>query len=354
MKTTSKPFALKMVFSVSFLFLSLFLASNILASNIQGIVYDRQRNALADIDIELLNDYYQVIKRTRTEGSGRYQFDGLSDGRYTVKALAFRYDLEDQEMPVEISTQGVSVSSAQGGGSSIGQGNGTFIQDFYLSPKKGGLRDSELGVVFAQDVPKEAKKSYDLALDDFKAKRADAGFTNLKKSIELFPTYYQALMRFGAELFSRRQYLDSAQVYMKAAEVNPKSALSFFYVGYALHNLGKQYNKSALKALTMAQTLAPVSPQVLWLLGKVERAEGKTADAEKHLLAAKKQATTPIPEVHMELSQLYANDLKKYKEAADELELYLKASKAEKEEEKKTKKIIADLREKAKQQVSSK
>ena len=352
MKTTSKPFALKMVFSVSFLFLSLFLASNILASNIQGIVYDKQRNALADIDIELLNDYYQAIKRTRSDGSGRYQFDGLNDGRYTVKALAFRYDLEDQEIPVEINTQGITVS---GTSSTLSQGNGTFIQDFYLLPKKGGLRDSELGVVFAQEIPKAAETAYKTAIEDFSKKRDEAGFNNLKLALQNFPTYYNALHRFGLELFLRKQYLEAAQAFMEAVKVNPKSATSFYYLGFSFFNLGEKYHKAATTSLNQALILAPASPQVLYLLGKVERASGKFVEAEKHLLQAKKVSATKVPEIHKELAQLYANDLKKFSEAADELELYLKASKLSDEDEKKTKTLIAELRAKAKtQSVSSK
>jgi tetratricopeptide (TPR) repeat protein len=345
MKPASKPFALKMVFSVSFLFLSLFLASNIFASNIQGVVYDKQRNILPDIDVELLNDYYQSIKRTRTDGSGRYTFDGLNDGRFTVKVLAFRYDLEDQEIPVEINTQGIQVSAS---GTSVGQGNGTFIQDFYLLPKKGGLRDSELGVIFAQEIPKEARSAYELALQDFSKKRDEAGFNNLKKALGVFPTYYQALHRFGLELFMRKQYLEAAQAFMEAVKVNPKSATSFYYLGFAFFNLGEKYNKAATTSLNQAFILAPASPQVLYLLGKVERATGKFTDAEKHLLQAKKLSTAKIPDIHWELALLYGNNMKKYKEAADELELYLKASKLEAADEQTTKKLIADFREKAK------
>jgi tetratricopeptide (TPR) repeat protein len=343
MKPKSKPFAIKMVFSVSFLFL--LFASNILASNIQGVIYDKQRNFLSDIDVELLNDYYQSIKRTRTDGSGKYNFEGLADGRYTVRALAFRYDLEDQEIPVEIITQAIQPSV---NGSQIVSGSGTFMQDFYLLPKKGGLRDSELGVVFAQEVPKEAETAYKQAVEDFSKKREQAGFDNLKKALGTFPTYYQALYRFGLELFIRKQYLESAQAFMEAIKVNPKSATSYYYLGFAFHNLGEKYNKAAITSLSQAFVLAPASPQVLYMLGKVERASGKFTDAEKHLLQAKKLSATKVAEIHSELAQLYANDLKKYNEAADELELYLKASKLSDEDEKKTKQLIADLRNKAK------
>lgn len=344
MKPKSKPFALKMVFSVSFLFLILFLSQNAFAqSTITGAVFDKQKNFLPDIELELLNDYYQMVQRARTSGAGRYQFSGLRNGRYTIRVYAFRYDLEDEERSVEVNFQTIRG----------GEGSGFLVEDFYLLPKRGGLRDSELSVVFAQEIPKEAETAYKKAVEDFSKKRDEEGFTNLKKSITIFPTYYLALHRYGLELYTRKQYLDSAGVLMEAIKVNAKNATDFFYVGQSFFNLGEKYRKAAFSATNQAFVLAPSSPQVLLLLGKIERANGKFPEAEKHLLQAKKLATAKNPDIHKELVQLYGNDLKKYKEAADELEQYMKASKAEGEEEKKIKKQIADLREKAKTQTSN-
>jgi regulator of sirC expression with transglutaminase-like and TPR domain len=51
---------------------------------------------------------------------------------------------------------------------------------------------------------------------------------------------------------------------------------------------------------------------------------GKAADAEPHLKRAYEQGGKSIPtDVHMGLAQIYSGG-KRYKEAADELELYLK------------------------------
>jgi Tfp pilus assembly protein PilF len=340
MKPASQPFAFKMVFSVSFLFVFLLLSQSAFASTVSGVVYDKQRNPLSDVDVEILDDLYRQLRngRTKTDAVGRYTFNGLGDGNYTVRVMPFRYDLVDQSQPVEIVTMTVRGQ---------GIGNAYINMDFYLSPKKGGLKDAELSVIFVQEIPKEAKAAFDQATDDFSKKREEAAFTNLKKAIEIFPTYYQAYYRFGMELFLRKQYLESAHAFIEATKVNPKSATSFYYIGYALHNLGEKYNKAAITALNQAIFLAPASPQVLYMLGKVERASGKFVEAEKHLLQAKKLSSAKVPEIHSELAQLYANDLKKYSEAADEMELYLKASKLDDEDEKKTKKLIADLRAKA-------
>lgn len=335
MSSISKPLVIKIVLG----FLFLVLSQSSFASSIQGIVYDKQMNPLSMIDVELLDDYYRVTPngRTRTDGAGRYQFNGIGNGRYTVRVLAFRYDLQDEERPVEVNFQ-----SIRGG-----EGNGMMMEDFYLRPKKGGLKDAELSVIFVQEIPKEAKTAYEKAVEDFSKRRDEDGFTNLKKSIEIFPTYYAALHRYGLELFARKQYLEAAMVLLEAAKVNEKNPTDFYYIGLAFYKLGEKYRKAAFSATNQAFVLAPASPQVLLLMGQIERASGKLEDAEKHLLQAKKHSTSKNPAIHKELAMLYGNDLKRFKEAADELELYMKASKAAGEEEKKIKKQIADLRAKA-------
>ncbi len=309
-------------------------------STIQGTVYDKQRNGLAEIEVELLNDYYQTQSRTKTDGSGRYYFNGLRDGRYTVRAFAFRYDLEDQEIPIEVLTQNIRG----------GEGTGYFQQDFYLAPKKGGLAETETSIVFAQEIPLEAKKLYDKGIKNLAGKRTNEGIIELNQAVQIFPDYYLALNRVGRELYIIKKYKEAIPFLIKAVEVNNKSAISFYYLGYSLYNLGKEYNKSAIASLNQAYLLAPSSIQVLYVLGKVERSAGKFNEAEKHLLQAKKLSKIPMPEIHKELAQLYADDLKKYKDAADELELYLKASKMDASAAEQTKKVISGLREKAKLQ----
>jgi len=325
-------------FVIPTLFSFCFLVGTSLASTIQGFVYDKNRTALVQVDVELLNENYQMRARTKTDGSGRYTFSGLSDGRYTVRVLPFRYDLEDQDASIEIITLDVRG----------GVGNMQFSQDFYLAPKRGGLKAAENAVVFAQDIPAEARKLYDGAVVDLANDRRADGIKGLRSAITVFPNYFNAIHRLGVELNSAGEYGEAAQLMIKAAGINPKSAMSLFYAGSALHSLGPQYDKGAIVALRESLVLAPASVPVLYLLGKIERSTGDLVNAEKHLVQAKKLSKQPIPELHRELAQLYGNDLKKYGEAAAELELYVKASKLSPEEEKRTKQVIASLRQKSK------
>lgn len=314
------------------------------ANTIGGYIFDKTGFPLADIDVELLDEYKRLAPiqgaRVKTDSSGRFQFTGLNDGNYTVRVYAFRYDLEDAEQYVEAK----SLSAIPGQ-----SGSGYFPVDFYLQPKRGTLRALELGVIFAQDVPKAAEQAYKQAIEDLKAKRPEEGFSGLKKAINLFPNYYEALMRFGQELILRKEYLPAVQTFLKAGQINPKSGYAYYYAGFALQSLGRDYYKASTSALNYALELAPASVQVLTLLGSVERRMGRSAEAEKHLLMAKKLSPQKNPDVQIELANLYANDMKKYKEAADELEGYIKASGMNDVEAAKTKEKVADLRRKAAQ-----
>lgn len=308
------------------------------ASTISGYVYaESSRLGLVDVDVELENDI-QTIARTKTDGSGRYTFPGLGDGRYTVKVMPFRYDYADQGATVEIQTFGVR---------GAGIGNTLITHDFYLLPRRGTLSEGEMGVVFAQDVPENARRLYETAVVDLSRNRKTEGIQGLREAVKAFDKYYAAIHRLGMEMFAKGQYAEAAQLFMTAASINEKSVTSLYYTGFSLFHLGKDYHKAALVATESALTLAPSSVQVLYLLGRIERSLNNFENAEKHLLLAKKNAKSTVPEIHRELAQLYGNDLKKYQMAADELELYLKASKADAEEQKKVKKVITDLRAKA-------
>ena len=339
MEAAARSFAVKTVAAACVLIWTFGIVHAARANNIiAGTIYDKANTALADIDVELLDEYQRLVQRQKTSSTGRYEFVVRNSGRYYLRVYAFRYDLRDETREINIA----NVSSIPGQ-----QGSSFNMEDFYLQPRRGGLKDAELAVVFAQNIPREAERVYKKALDDLSNKRSDEGFAGLQEAIKLYPDFYAATIRLGHELYLRKQYLDSAHAYLRAAEINPRSASSFYLAGNSLFVYGKEYHKAALTVLLEAIRLAPSSSPVLLLAGMAERSLGKFEDAEKHLLLAKKSSPDRVPEIQKELAQLYANDLKKYKEAADELELYVKASKLSDEDEAKTRKVISDLRTKA-------
>ncbi len=302
-------------------------------SAIMGTIYDQRRNPLAEVNVELLNDYYQVINRAYTDGTGRYEFNGLIDGRYTVKVLPFKHDLLEQTQLIEIYT-----STVRGAGG----GNTLEVRDFYLLPRKGSLEEAEASVVFVQEIPKDAKRAYEDAIDLFPKRRRVEGLKGLRDAINLFPNYFLALNRLGQELIADGKYGEAFPLLMKATDVNPKSPKSFYYLGLALHQL--KYYPAAIVALNQAHLMSPNSVPVLWTLGAAERQDKKLNDAEKHLLQAKKLSKTVSPDLIFELALVY-RDQARYGDAADELEAFLKARSDAKDIEK-IRKLIAEYRKK--------
>jgi tetratricopeptide (TPR) repeat protein len=304
-------------------------------------VFDSRGRTLPDIDVEIMDDLYRPLPngRVKTDSTGRYFFANLRDGRYYVRAYGYRYDLEDQMHMVEIITQSIRGT----------EGVGAFTQDFYLQPKKGGLAAAELAVIFSQEIPSEAKKAYEKATEALSKRQIQQGISELLKAIEIFPDYYYALHLLGKELFMMKKYKEAVPYLLKAVEINQKSAASLYYLGYSLHMLGKEFNRSALIALKEAHLLAPSSVQILYVLGKIKREMGEFQESENYLLKAKKLSKEPIPEIQKELSQLYANDLKRYEEAARELALYLKVAGLTDAERKEGEKVVENLKKKAKE-----
>lgn len=346
MKPTITPFRLAKTAVAGFALL-LFLSTSSFAVNIiAGIIFDKTGNPLTDIDVELLDEYQRQVpgQRTKTQSTGRFEFQVNNSGRYYIRVYAFQYDLMDETREVNVAN--VSAGSTNGGSS-------YNTEDFYLQPRKGGLKEAELAVVFAQDVPESARSAYrrGCELIDKKNKPAE-GYAELQNALKLFPNYFEARYRYGTELFRKKQFEEAAAMFYVAATVNAKSAYSYYFLGYSFNMLGKDYKKAALVAANEALKLAPLSSSVLMLVGRIERSTGDFPSAEKHLLQAKKNSATSIPEIHKELSELYANDMKKYSDAADELESYIKSSKMTGDTESRTRKIVDGLREKAKAQTN--
>jgi tetratricopeptide (TPR) repeat protein len=196
-----------------------------------------------------------------------------------------------------------------------------------------------------QEIPDEARKLYKKGVMQLEDKK-DEGLDSLKRAIEIFPTYYDALDRLGTEYTVRKQYQAAAPYLVKAVEVNNRSYSSFYALGITSYSL-KNY-QAAAEALRAATELNPQSINAQLFYGLVLRVDGSFEKAEKALLQAKSlsEKSAPVSEIHWQLALLYQKT-ERYKEAADELEQYLKIERKAPNVEQ-IKKLIVELRAKAK------
>ena len=287
---------------------------------ISGTVFGESNRPVADIYVELVNDVNSTIRRVKTTGSGRFEFNGLANGRYQVKALPYGTDYLEQVQEVILG----SVSSV------IGAGSDRQYVDLYLRVNEranAGPFSAAPGVIFAQDVPEVARKLYQEGLSHLRNKQVNEGFESLKKAIETFPTYYLALDRLGAEYAMRgnedRTYYEAGLVLLtKAVEVNPSGFQSLFGLGWTQYQLGLM--DQAVTSLRRATTLYSKAPDPYLWLGKALRRTAMLDKAEAAFKRAKALAKGKLADVHWQLAGLYT-DQKRYREAADEFELFLKA-----------------------------
>ncbi|MEO6333822.1 MAG: tetratricopeptide repeat protein [Pyrinomonadaceae bacterium] len=285
-------------------------------STISGYVFASGRAPVAQVAVELRNDVNSVIGRTKTDGSGRFVFTGVPSGRFAVTVIPLGTNFEGQSQDVEISGIGA---------------RGQLIPDnpqldFYLKLRRGSESSGGSEVIFAQEVPEAAERIYKVAIADLDSQRTEQGIADLKKAIEIFPNYFLALERLGAEQLKQESYDEAAKSFSKAVSVYQRSFVSWYGLTYASFVLQKW--QAAVDAAEKALEREKNSVNTLILLGISQRSLKKYDDAERSLLRAKKIDEGKTPDLYWNLALLYAHNLKKYQAAADALELYLKANPA--------------------------
>ena len=281
-------------------------------STITGFVFDPQRRPIAQVHVELINDVNGVLQRIRTDVSGRFVFRGVSQGRFQVRVLPLGTIYEDQTQEVELS--GMSAS-----GRPI---RDTIQKDFYLRLKKSG--PASTGVIFVQEIPEEAETIYQRAVADLGRDRLEDGVAGLESALKIFPDYYLALERLGLIYITQQRYEKAVGVFGKAVAVNPRSFNAWYGLSVSHYSL-KQSN-AAVEAAQKAVTLNSNSADALLALGVSLRQAKRYEEAEKPLKQADKITKGLSPDVHWNLALLYAKNLNRFSDAANELELYLKTT----------------------------
>lgn len=296
-------------------------------NSIEGQVFDQNSVPLADVNVELLNEVDSLLSRTKTNSAGRFSFRYVSGGRFQIKVLPLNKGLIGEVKEVE-------VTPLRPGGSDI------VYVDFYLRYDKRRsdiLKPAE--TIFVQEIPQNAKKSYESGIDKLD-KKQDTGLADLEEAIKIFPTYFDALKRLGTEYVLRQNYEKAYPYLLKAIDVNPRSFSAYYSLGLSFYQLKQM--PAAIMAAKACITLDASSINGQLLYGMLLRINGNYQDAEKALLKAKSLDKRTTSEIHWQLALLYQK-LDRNKEAADELETYLKIE-PDVQNKKEIKDLIAKLR----------
>jgi tetratricopeptide (TPR) repeat protein len=273
-------------------------------TSINGHVSDDRRNPLADLQVELLDDAESVIQRTKTDSSGLYAFRRLANGVFQIRVQTYGTTYIGQ-------TQRVQLERGR-----------SFEQVDFVLVNKTKPSSTASGVVFVQEVPAEARKEYERGTALLqKAEQQKEGLAALEKAVEIFPLYFDALQLLGNEYVKQQAYDRAIPVLTKATEVNRQAYPSLYSLSIAQYNLKQM--PEAIESMRRAIVLNQQSMAANLWLGMLLRQSDKLSEAETYLKQADHLAASKAPDVHWQLALLF-NQLKRYKEAADELELFLK------------------------------
>jgi Flp pilus assembly protein TadD len=278
------------------------------ANRIEGTVWDQNNQPVADVYVELLNSMEGDLARSRTTGSGRFMFGGLTTGRFALRVITTGTNFLEEAQDVEI------VGTGMRGSTEI-----KYVE-FRLKPDprkitlgSGGPAES----VFVQDVSDSARTLYKKGLAEIKT---DKGLKLVEDAITAFPDYFDALAAAGKEYVERGDYQKGAVYLVRAAKVNARSYSVYSSLSYAAYKLNKL--PEALEAARLSVTIEPKAINTRVLMCRLLRLTGNLKLAESFLLETMKMAPN-MPQVYYELALVH-NRQNRNAEAAEELAHYLK------------------------------
>jgi tetratricopeptide (TPR) repeat protein len=307
-------------------------------NSISGYVFDTLRRPVGNLYVELTDDFNSLVARARLSNSGFYAFNNLRAGIYQVTIQTYGSSYLTQTQRIEITT-----FRREG----IPGGSQSLQVDFTLRTKEDSTPkiNTPPGSIFAQEVPESARKAYAEAIKTLgSGKNDEQAISELKKAIDIFPSYFMALERLGTEYAKRQQYENAVTILTKAIEVNSRASESLYWLGISQYKLNQ--SSASIETLRRAVLAAPKSVNARMGLGISLYKDSKYDEAEKQFKQAYKLGGGRVAVVHMHLAQLYSKT-ERYKEAADELELFLKEGSDARDTEK-IKETIINLRKKAK------
>jgi len=242
-----------------------------------------------------------------TDEYGNFVFRGVPSGDFVV--------VIDKEQDFEPFSQNVSVI----------QPRGMPPQTYYLSIRLElkGRAEAKPGVLKAEfaNVPKRALVHYDNAIEQAKKNDHQGAIEQLELAIKEYPSFMLAFNELGVQYLKLNQLDNADEAFQRALKITPDAFAALINRGIA-NFMMKRYGE-AVPILRKALKQNDQSAVGHYFLGQALANQGFFEQAEKELLASLELGKEEMKEAHRILAIIYASRGAK-KQAADQLEAYLK------------------------------
>lgn len=289
---------------------------------IQGRIYfpSGQRVDTQTIKVKLENPSFSTLT-VFTDRNGAFSFKNLTGGSYTIVAEvgddyeAARETVYIDDMSARSGSTGITLNSAPR----------TFTVAIHLRPKlnRTEAQPGVPGVIDATlaSVPEEARQLYEKALALARNDQSKEAIEQLKKAVALYPEFPLALNELGVQYLKLAQVHQAIDVLRAALKIAPEAFSPRLNYGIALLQ-NKQFAE-AENQLRQALKKRESSPTAHLYLGMTLIQLKRLEEAEKELQRAVKLGDAEVSLAHYYLGGIYWG-WRKYREAADELEMYLR------------------------------
>jgi tetratricopeptide (TPR) repeat protein len=243
-----------------------------------------------------------------TNENGNFAFRGLPTGSYTISI--------EKEADYKPYSTSVDVRQFRGGPPQVFTLNIQLEFKDRVEPPKPAVLRAEFA-----NVPKKALAYYDNAFEQAKKSDYLGAIEQLKLAIAEYPSFTLAFNELGVQYLKLNRLEDADEAFQRALKIDPDSLAALINRGIANVML-KRYGE-AVPILRKALKKNDQSAVGHYFLGQALANLGLFDDAEKELLTSLELGKEKMKEAHRILAIIYTSRGAK-KQAADELEAYLK------------------------------
>ncbi len=261
------------------------------------------------VRVEMANG---LKREVRTDDDGRYEFRGISAGRYHLSAV-------NPDAPEQFTEPAESDSTRS-------YANRLQMDLYFRLPLHGDKREAKPGTINAaqitQEIPKEARKAYEQGLKLQKENRAQPAIEQFTKAIDLYPGYFQALTERGNLWMAENKLAQAETDFEQALKLNSKYPPALRGLGYC--QIQQKNFSEAVGNLERSYALEPDVPLTLLLLGYANLSLNRIEPARQCLHQALKLGPDAAARAHVYLAEIYSQE-QNFQAAADEIRKYLSA-----------------------------
>lgn len=259
-----------------------------------------------------------AVRQAYTNDLGRFEFEGMEEGTYTLSARS----LNDPALRSDSVVTDTSRTATGNLNVSLALRKEVDATDRVRPAEVLTAAEAE------QRVPKDALKAFRRAAKFRKSNETDKALQSYTRAVELYPGYFQALAARGDLLVLGRRLAEAAADFERALKLDPRYAPALRGSGYC--KLERKEFAEAAKDLEKAASAQPDNTNTYLLLGIAYLELDRRPAAKEALFKALGSGSRQELRAYIYLANLYARE-RQYKEAAEELHKYLEAVPADPE-----------------------